>query len=270
VLEKPKLPFPVKDNISLAGLLELGQNDPDRAWPVFQVFWKELTANEGKRPPVMMCLDNLTHVTLKSKYQVLDQAGKLTQVHAHDLALIQHFLSHLSGATSLPNGGVVLAATSASDAPRSDAMDVGIAVAETRQNISRNPDSKTSTPYKTAYTELQKLSPTCSTDPTALSNFWSPFQPIDQRVVSLFTQPSSNLEIVRLPGLSQPEATALMKYWTLSGMHRGCVLPWTVQEARALSGGAVVGELEMQAVRFLQRELVGVENEPGGGRIRVH
>ena len=53
-------------------------------------------------------------------------------------------------------------------------------------------------------------------------------------------------------------------------MNRGTVLPWIVQEARALSGGAVVGELEQTVVRFLQRESIKVDDEPGGGRIRVH
>ena len=88
----------------------------------------------GDRPPVLMCMDNVAHVMLDSKYQILNEAGKLTSVHSHDLALVKHFHDLLSGAASLPNGGTVLAATSASDAPKSEAMDVGIAVAETRQD----------------------------------------------------------------------------------------------------------------------------------------
>lgn len=287
--EKPKLPFPIKDNATLSDLLTLGQNDPDRAWPIFQVFWREITrANSeidvkkvGERPPVMMCLDNMAHVMLESKYAVLDAQGEMVPVHSHDLALVKHFLDHLSGVSTLGNGGVILAATSASDAPKAEAMDVGLAIAETRQNIAREVrDPAANVPYETTYTRLQRLSPTRDADPMALSNFWSPFSVIDQRVLDVFnpkpssssspSKPDSDLEIVRLSGLSSKESTTLMKYWTRSGMNRGTVLPWIVQEARALSGGAVVGELEQTVVRFLQRESIKVDDEPGGGRIRVH
>ena len=220
----------------------------------------------------MMCLDNMAHVMLESKYQVLNSAGKLVNVHAHDLALVKYFLAHLSGTSTLPNGGMILAATSASDAPKAEAMDVGIAIAETAQNLARDPTNPQKSPYTSAYMRLQALSPTRDADPTALSNFWSPFSPIDTRVLDIFRPSnfSSGVEIVRLTGLSSHEATQLMKYWTRSGMNRGTVLPWTVQEARALSGGAVVGELEQSVVRFLQREGKKVDDEPGGGRIRVH
>jgi small subunit ribosomal protein S29 len=273
--EKPKLPFPIKDDVTLAGLLEMGQNDQERAWPIFQVFWKELTkANSsidgkalGERPPVLLCLDNMAHVMVNSKYQVLNEAGKLSPVHALDLAIVKHFFDLISGTTSLPNGGMILAATSASDAPRSEAMEVGIAIAETKQNS----DSPTPTPYTSPYTKIQKLSPTRDANPAALSNFWSPFKPIDTRVLSTFTTaPAGSPEIVRLQGLSQQESVSLMKYWTRSGMNMGSVLPWTVQEVRALSGGAVVGQLEQTVVRFLQRQGKAVENEAGGKKIRVH
>lgn len=221
-----------------------------------------------------MCMDNIAHVMLQSKYQVLNAQGKMTTVHSHDLALVKHFLDYLSGAQTLPNGGVVIAATSGSDAPTAEAMDVGIAVAETRQNLAEKENSgkmkMKKVPYETAYTRLQALSPTRSSDPTALSNFWSPFAAIDTRVLSVFDSPENNLEIVRLTGLSSHEAAELMKYWTRSGMSRGTVLPWTVREASALSGGSVVGGLEQVVVRFLVRERVAVEGEAGGKKIRVH
>jgi small subunit ribosomal protein S29 len=275
ITEKPKLPFPVRDNISLAALLEMGTDDPDRAWPIFQVFWREITrsnssvdiANAGQRPPILMCLDNMAHVMANSKYQILNEAGGLTSVHAHDLTLVKHFLVRLSGKTQLPNGGMVLAATSASDAPKSEAMEVGIAMAETRQNINRNIKNPEAVPYSTPYTSLQKHSPDRDPNPMALSNFWSPFKPIDTRVLDIF---SNDVGVVRLKGISHEEATNMMRYWTRSGMNRGTVLPWAVDEAAALSGGAVVGQLEQAVIRFLQREPAEVEGEAGGKKIRVH
>jgi small subunit ribosomal protein S29 len=254
----------------------MGVNDPDRAWPIFQVFWREITKenstinveNAGRRPPVLMCLDNMAHVMQNSKYQILNEAGKLTPIHAHDLVLVKHFFNQLSGASSLPNGGMVLAATSASDAPNSEAMDVGIAMAETRQNIASDvaQSRKQTTPYSTPYTSLQKLSPDKDPDPTALSNFWSPFRQIDTRVLDVF----KDIEVVRLSGMDYDEAASLMQYWTRSGMYRGTVSPEIVEEARGLSGGGVVGQLELAVVGFLQRERGVVEGEAGGKKGRIH
>jgi small subunit ribosomal protein S29 len=274
ITEKPKLPFPVRDNISLAALLEMGIDDADRAWPIFQVFWREITAANssitdkkiGQRPPVLMCLDNMAHVMVNSKYQILNEAGKLAPVHAHDLVLVKHFFDHISGKAELANGGMFLAATSASDAPKSDAMDVGIAIAETRQTVASNDLTQKAVPYSTPYSTLQALSPDKDPNPAALSNFWSPFKAIDTRVLDSL----KSVDVIRVEGLNHKEATSMMRYWTRSGMSRGAVLPWVVDEARALSGGAVIGQLHQAVVSFLQRETVKVEGETGGGKIRVH
>ncbi|KIV99160.1 uncharacterized protein PV09_09115 [Verruconis gallopava] len=271
ISEKPKFHLPIKEGMSLAGLLELGMNDQDRAWAVFQVFWRELTktnssinAAAGERPPVLLCLDNMSHVMTESQYKVLNDAGKLTSVHAHDLALVNHFAQHLSGAAQFPNGGMVLAATSASDGAKADAMCVGISIAETRQALT----SGTPIPPEAIsnYSKLQSLSPDKNPDPLALSNFHSPFVPIDERV--LYTLDKA--DVIRLAGLNHADSTTLMKYWAKSGMYRGSVLPWNVDEARALSGGAIVGELEKKVVRYLQREPMVLEGETGGKKIRVH
>ncbi|CZR50997.1 related to ribosomal protein [Phialocephala subalpina] len=118
------LPIPIQSNISLARLCELGARDPDVAWPIFLAFWAEITARG--RPPVLMCLDSLSHVLQNSLYRAPDYS----QIHAHDLAIIRHFVDHLSGKAKLPNGGAVIAATSRSHAPISKSLELVIANAE--------------------------------------------------------------------------------------------------------------------------------------------
>jgi len=112
-----QLRVPVQSNISLDRFAELGANDPDLAWPVWQALWSELTApsqpeqNGLYRPPVFVSLDGLDHAMRPTAY--LDSDAK--PVHAHDLALLRDFASMLSGRTQFPNGGMVLAAVSESD-----------------------------------------------------------------------------------------------------------------------------------------------------------
>ncbi|KAF8866643.1 hypothetical protein BDZ45DRAFT_720188 [Acephala macrosclerotiorum] len=115
------LPIPVQSNISLARLCELGARDPDVAWPVFLAFWSEITARG--RPPVLMCLDSISNVLGVSLYRAPDYS----LIHSHDLAIIRHFVDHLSGKAKLPNGGAVIAATSRSHAPISKSLELVIA-----------------------------------------------------------------------------------------------------------------------------------------------
>ncbi|KAF2857273.1 hypothetical protein K470DRAFT_261000 [Piedraia hortae CBS 480.64] len=112
----PKLPVPVQENISLTRFAELGAGDEELAWPVWQTLMADLLmpSQSGKglqRPPIVFCLDGAHHIMANSAY--LDPDAK--PVHAHDLALIRDFTKMLSGETAMPNGGLILTSTSASN-----------------------------------------------------------------------------------------------------------------------------------------------------------
>lgn len=126
-MEHKSSPIPLQSNISLARLLELGARDPDIAWPLFNIFWREITA--AGRPPVLMAMDSLSHFMRYSDYRNPD----FELIHAHDLALVKHLMDHLSGATKLPNGGAIIGAMSRSHAPRSLTADLVIKQTEERQ-----------------------------------------------------------------------------------------------------------------------------------------
>ncbi|RDW64711.1 putative mitochondrial ribosomal protein dap3 protein [Coleophoma cylindrospora] len=126
-MEHKDAPIPLQSNISLARLVELGARDPDVAWPLFNIFWREITA--AGRPPVMMAMDGLSYCMQYSEYRNPD----FELIHAHDLALVKHLLDHLSGSTKLPNGGAILGVMSRSHAPKSLAADLAITQTEERQ-----------------------------------------------------------------------------------------------------------------------------------------
>lgn len=120
-----QLPVPVQSNISLDRFVELGANDPELAWPVWQALWSELTAPSQpdktglERPPVFVSLDGVEHIMRHSAY--LD--GDANQLHAHELALVRDFTSLMSGKIQLPNGGMVVASTSGSNRVSSPTLD---------------------------------------------------------------------------------------------------------------------------------------------------
>ena len=231
--------------MSLDRFAELGESDPARAWPIFQALWTELTVSNatpgvvnfyGKRPPLMLCIDNLAYLLKNSKYKTVDEKGKVVPIHALDFVQIKHFTDLLSGAATLPNGGIVLAATSASDAPRSDAMNVGIAMAEARQ---ASASSITTTETSS------ELSP--QSQSLKLEDFWNPFRPLDMRSLAAL----DGVEVTRLKGISKEDAMALMEYWALSGMVRSRVDKESVDFQWTIAGGGVLGELERSVVRYL-------------------
>ncbi|KAK4995885.1 hypothetical protein LTR66_004395 [Elasticomyces elasticus] len=213
------LPISVPPNISLARLCDLGK-DPEIAWPIFQAVWSELTApsqpNEGEglvRPPMLMALDGLHHIMCESEY--LDRDGK--HLHAHNLALVQHFLSHLSGASPLANGGMILAATSGSNKAASPALDFAL-----RRNEA------------------------LASSPGADIPAWDPYRKIDTRSLEAM----DGVEVWRIEGLSKEEARGVMEYYAKSGMMRQTVSDTLVGERWTLSGGGIVGELERGSVRM--------------------
>jgi len=227
------LSVPVPEKITLDRFAEIGSSDPDVAWPIFEILWKELTSppnedsaesspkpeeNPFRRPPILLALDNVSHIMTTTRYQTVDKKGKLHPIHAHDLSIVKHFVDHLSGETVLGNGGLVLAATSESEHAKSDALEVAIKMAEARQN----------TPQ-----------------PQDVDDFWDPYKSIDHRSLDALR----TVDVMKLNGLSRREARTVMEYWAGSGMLRGTVGEEFVVEKWTLAGGGIVGELEKAVVR---------------------
>ncbi|EOD45205.1 putative mitochondrial ribosomal protein [Neofusicoccum parvum UCRNP2] len=212
------LPVPVPDDATLLQLAQMGAKDADVAWPVFQAFWKELTTRTNKeqaelaRPPVMVCIDNLSFIMNNSEY--IDHNAN--PIHAHDLVLVRHFVDLLNGTTKLPNGGIVLASTSGSNSPKSNALEFGIESIDARQ---------------AGATELPK---------------WNAYKKIDERSLSALSQ----AETLKVKGLTRDEARAIMEYYAHSGMMRRTVDETLVSEKWTVSGGGIIGELERATVKY--------------------
>jgi small subunit ribosomal protein S29 len=215
------------DRVSLYQLAQRGRDDHNLAWPVFCALWSELTlpnTNEnqavGHRPPILYCADNISHLFVPSRYQTLDAENNIRPIHALDLALPRHFIDHVTGIKALPNGGIVLGATSNSDFVLCPPLDVGIEMGEARAK----------TPQSTP----------------AVSDFWNPLQRIDQRVMDI----CSNLDTLRLQGVSREEAKSIIEYWAFNGLVRERIADSWIGEKWTMSGGGVLGELEKAVVRM--------------------
>ncbi|KAH0534198.1 hypothetical protein FGG08_007209 [Glutinoglossum americanum] len=215
-----KLPIPIPRDTPLSRLADLGVRDPDIAWPIFQALWDELTSTQAARPPIMLTLDGLGHTMRDSQYR--DPAFK--PIHAHDLAIVRHFVDLLSGARSLPNGGAVLAATSASNVPSTPSLALA---------LSQRLHSTTTT--SSQQQTLSRLKPIQR----------NPFIAYDERVLQSITP---SVDIVELQGLSREEARGLMEYYAASGMLRHKIDESFVTEKWTIAGGGVVGELEKASV----------------------
>ena len=146
----------------------------------------------------------------------LYRAQDYSLIHAHDLAIIRHFVDYFSGAKSLPNGGGVLAATSRSHAPISKSMNLAIRQAEEK---ARGEEIGKKDPFERGY---------------------------DPRVEKAM----SGVEALRLKGLSKMEARGLMEYWAKSGVLRSRVDGGEVAEKWVLAGNGVVGEIQRGALRM--------------------
>jgi small subunit ribosomal protein S29 len=217
VSQSHNLAAPLQPKATLRDLAERGATDPDVAWPVLQALWSELTTSapkgsNQKRPPVLLTTDGLHHLMRDSDYRSPD----FGPIHAHDLALVDLFASHLSGAKPLANGGMVLAAISRSNQSRSDALDYAIE----RNEYAQDPG-------------LYKTEP-----------IWDPFMALDRRVVDAM----SGVGVLRLGGLSKVEAGSVMQYYASSGILRQDVTDGLVAQKWSLSGGGIIGELERSSV----------------------
>ncbi|KAI8935765.1 hypothetical protein NX059_007285 [Plenodomus lindquistii] len=214
---KPELPVPLPENASLKDLVTLGTTAPEASWPVFTALWAELS--QPGRPPVLLALDGLSHIMRNSEYMSAD----VKPIHAHDLTLVRHFVDHLSGVKSLPNGGIVLGCTSKSNSPTSQALDFCIEVAEARQNTPDNIPQ------------------------------WNPYKNVDPRVMEALkdiNNEKADLDVIKVGGLSKDEARSIMEYYAESGMMRHQINDGLVSERWSLAGMGNIGELERASVRL--------------------
>jgi len=250
------LPIPLQSNISLSRLCELGARDPDVAWPVFQAFWAELMA-EG-RPPVLLSLDGLSNVMRESAYRAPD----VSLVHAHDLAIVNHFVGYLSGEKQLVNGGAVLAATNRSHAPRSKSLDLVLTQLLEAQVGEEEITEKD--PFEKGYDSrvewalgVKEAEASVEADAEGVETASGPSsvkevkkeENVEAVVEKVQTVPGP-VEVLKLKGLSKVEARGLMEYWAKSGVLRKTVNEQEVAEKWALAGKGVVAEIERGALRM--------------------
>lgn len=137
--------------------------------------------------------------------------------------ILEWYFKFLAGRRRLPNGGIVMAATSQSNAPKVPSLDLALSKLEG------------SVVTRAGQTVPQKER--------------NPFMRYDERVMDTL-KPGRGIQVQRLPGLSKEEARGLMEYWAKSGMVRERVSEGLVAEKWAVSGGGVVGELERAVIRM--------------------
>jgi small subunit ribosomal protein S29 len=206
------LPNPLPaSSTTVQHLADLGARDPEVAWPVFQAVWRELTA--PGRPPVLLALDGLVHAMTRSAYR----DPSFAPIHAHDLAVVAHFVDHLAGRRPLPNGGLVLAATSSVNPVPSQALSLALA---------RKADALAGAPADAREVD--------------------PFVEHDERAAAALRQP----DLVALPGLNHSHAMNLLEYWAKSGLLRATVDSKLVAEKWVVAGHGIVGELERDSLRL--------------------
>ena len=214
---KPALPLHLPADATLKELVALGQANPEASWPVFVALWNELS--QPGRPPILLAIDGLSHIMRNSEYLSAD----VKPIHAHDLTLVRHFVDHLSGQKKLPNGGIVLGATSQSNSPTSHALSFSIEVAEARQ---KSPDNIPQ---------------------------WNPYKSVDARVMEALKDlhtDNKDFDILKVGGLTKEEARAIMEYYAESGLLRHTVNEGFVSEKWSLAGMGNIGELERTSVRL--------------------
>ncbi|KAF7593390.1 37S ribosomal protein S23 mitochondrial [Aspergillus hancockii] len=230
--QHPALKSAVKAGMTLEDLAKLGIQDPAIAWTVFQALWTELTATSpapglekgfAPRPPMLVTVDGLAHWMKNSEYRT----AEFEPIHSHDLVFARHFLSLLKpGAQKsvLPNGGLLLYATSASNSPTIYGFEVAL-----KQVAARQAGVKPSDPeYPQA----------------------DPYSGADKRVLDAFDYAKPTvakegiLELQTLGGLTRDEARGFMEYFARSGLLREKINDEWVGEKWSLAGGGVIGELE--------------------------
>jgi len=233
-----ELPIPVQSNMSLSRFADLGANDPDIAWPIFNALWAELTIPktdckpDQARPPILFALDDLAHVMRDSFYR--DPDFKL--IHAHDLVLVDKYMRLLSGQEQLPNGGMILAADSASNRPSVPTLDFALdrsaAAMKARERASRQIEGGEENEDDAGLPELPS---------------WNPYKAADERVMKVMDTFAAE-DIQRIGGMDRVECRGIMEYYARSGMLRQQVNDRLVGEKWTIAGGGIVGEVERGTV----------------------
>ncbi|EEA24529.1 hypothetical protein TMatcc_007632 [Talaromyces marneffei ATCC 18224] len=244
-MEHPELKSLVRPKMTLAELARLGVQDVAIAWLVWQALWAELNATAPKtaakaddkkkpsfqdRPPLLVTVDGLSHWMQDSKYR----NAEFKPIHAHDLVLVKHFISLLtpqSTKPSMPNGGVLLYATSGSNSPAVPTLEIALAQLKARQ---------------------EGVAESSAEFPQA-----DPYAEVDNRVLDLFkqastttTKSSSPLELQTLGGLSRDEARGFMEYFARSGILQEKITEEWVSEKWSIAGGGIIGEMEKLGKRL--------------------
>lgn len=245
-MEHPELKSLIRPQMNLNELARLGVQDVTVSWPVFQALWAELNATNAAtsdnskftaRPPLLVTVDGLAHWMQDSKYRNAD----FKPIHAHNLTLVNHFLSLLTpkssssssspSTSSLANGGILLYSTSGSNNPTVPTFDFALDQLRAHQN-----GVSESSP------EYPRLDPYCS---------------VDQRVLDLFQKAPSKggkkegaLEVQTLGGLSREEARGFMEYFARSGILQEKITEEFVCEKWSLAGGGIIGEMEKLGKRL--------------------
>lgn len=201
----------LKQGATLADLA-LSCKESEFAWPTLSALWTELT--QPGQPPVLFALDGLAHINKVSAYR--DPAFQ--SVHAHELTLVRMFVDALAGTTKLPNGGAVIAATSANNTHFHPSQEFVLSQLEAGQAGREVPKPN---PYERKY---------------------------DDRVYDAL----KNSTVIRLEGVSKDEARVLMEYWGASGMLRSVLDSRAVAEKWALGGHGIVGEMERASLMTMR------------------
>jgi small subunit ribosomal protein S29 len=257
VTKEHNLPVPVPTNTSLTRLCELGGRDgrdADFAWPIFKAFWSEITA--PGMPPIMMCMDSVSFIMQNSLYRTQD----FNVIHSHDLAIVRHYVDLLSGTTSLPNGGAVLAATNRSHAPLSKSLDLALKQAEDRYKIAnhRAPPSgllgetgkhaQSGSGFKSPSPTLSAIEQEAERRAEGFPGAITQRDPYEKNYDARTDEVLKNIEVMKIGGISKAEARGLMEYWAKSGVLRTTVNEQAVAEKWALAGNGIVGEIQRGAL----------------------
>ncbi|KAA8893525.1 mitochondrial ribosomal death-associated protein 3-domain-containing protein [Sphaerosporella brunnea] len=106
-------------DFDLLHFCKVGSDDSAVSHEVFTVLLEELS--QQGRLPVLFTLDSLNFMMRESEYRDPD----FNIIHAHDLALPRYFIEYLNGTRKFAKG-LVIGATSAAGAPRTDALEYAL------------------------------------------------------------------------------------------------------------------------------------------------
>ncbi|KAI2633812.1 mitochondrial ribosomal protein [Hypomontagnella submonticulosa] len=206
-LDHIHLPISVNRGMTLANLAS-ATKEPEFAWPVFQVLWKELLL--PGRPPILFALDGLSHIMRISDYR----SPAFERIHSHDLSLVRLFADALGGKTKFANGAAILGVCTKGNSLIIPSMEKALEQAAAQQ-------AGTPVPPRDPF-----------------------FAKYDERVFDAL----KGVKLLNVRGVSKPEARALMEYWAASGILRMRVDEKNVSEKWTLAGSGILGEMERAAL----------------------